>query len=127
MSHPRILIVKLSSLGDILHVLPTVQALHDQLGAVIDWAVQPEYAQLVNCFGVVDQVIPVPRHGLPGVFYKTLSGIRGREYDLAIDLHGLFKSAWVTRAARAKRRIGPSYARELLAAIPRVGKRRANG
>ena len=126
MSAPRILIVKLSSLGDILHVLPTVHALRAQLGAVgVDWAVQTEYVPLVRCFADVDRIISVPRHGLAGVWRETLDAIRRERYEMAIDLHGLFKSAWVTRAARARRRIGPSYARELswLAYSERAGRR----
>ena len=113
MSGPHILIVKLSSLGDIMHVLPTVQALHDQLGATIDWAVQPEYVPLLGCFTAVDRIVPIPRHGRMRRLGHTLRELRARDYDMVVDLHGLFKSAWVTRAARTKRRIGPSYAREL--------------
>jgi ADP-heptose:LPS heptosyltransferase len=126
MSAPRLLIVKLSSLGDILHVLPTVHALRTGLGAAaVDWACQPEYVPLVQCFADVDRTIPVPRHGLAGVWRGTLAGIRRESYDMAIDLHGLFKSAWVARAARARRLIGPSYARELswLAYGERAGRR----
>ena len=88
MSAPRILIVKLSSLGDILHALPVVHALREQLGAEIDWAVQPEYAALVGCFTDVARTIPVPRgrwwRGLP----RTLAGLRATRYDLVIDLQG---------------------------------------
>ncbi len=126
MSHIRILIVKLSSLGDILHVLPTVQALHDQLDASIDWAVQPEYCELVSCFTCVSNTIPVPRHGRLRHLRATLAALRAQPYDMVVDLHGLCKSAWVTRAARAPRRIGPSYARELswLAYSERSGKPR---
>ncbi len=112
MPQPRILIVKLSSLGDILHVLPTVQAMHDQLGARVDWAVQPEYEALVRCFACVDRVVAVPRHGRLRAARATLRELRRSEYDLVVDLQGLFKSACVSRAARAPRRIGPSYARE---------------
>lgn len=112
MSVPRILIVKLSSLGDILHALPVVHALREQLGAEIDWAVQPEYAALVGCFTDVARTIPVPRRrwwrGLP----RTLAGLRATRYDLVIDLQGIFKSACVARLARAGRRVGPSRARE---------------
>jgi len=125
MSAPRLLIVKLSSLGDILHVLPTVHALRTGLGAgVVDWACQPEYVPLVQCFADVDRIIPVPRHGLARVWRATLADIRRDTYDMVIDLHGLFKSAWVTRAARAPRRIAPSYARELswLAYNERAGR-----
>lgn len=108
----RILIVKLSSLGDILHALPTVHALRAQLGAEIHWAVQPEYAALVRCFPDVSRVIAVPRRRWWRGLARTAAALRRDHYDLAVDLQGLFKSAFVTRLARATRRIGPSYARE---------------
>ena len=57
----RILIVKLSSLGDLFHALPTVRALKEGLGAEIDWAVQPEYKTLVQHFDDVQHVICFPR------------------------------------------------------------------
>ena len=47
MAAGRILVVKLSSLGDVLHALPTVAELRDRLEAHVDWAVQPEFAPLV--------------------------------------------------------------------------------
>ncbi len=115
MSAPRILIVKLSSLGDIMHALPTVHELRRQLGAEIDWAVQPEYVSLVGCCTDLARTIAVPRRrwwrGLRG----TLATLRAERYDLVIDLQGLFKSACVARLARLARggrRIGPSRARE---------------
>ena len=59
---PRILIVKLSSLGDLFHALPTVRALKKELNAKIDWVTQPEYESLVGFFDDVDRVICFPRH-----------------------------------------------------------------
>ncbi len=108
----RILIVKLSSLGDILHVLPTAHALREQTGATLDWVVHPEFAPLVRTFADVDEVLTFPRHHIARDFRASVRALRAREYDMAIDLHGLFKSGLVTRLARAKRRIGPSYSRE---------------
>lgn len=108
----RILVVKLSSLGDILHVLPTVCALKAQTGASIDWVVHPEFAAIVRCFAAVDNVLTFPRRRLFSEFRKSLHELRGVEYDLVVDLHGLMKSAIVTSFARAKRKVGPSYARE---------------
>ena len=58
----RILIVKLSSLGDLFHALPTVHNLKVELGVELDWVTQAEYADLVRCFPDVDRVIPFPRH-----------------------------------------------------------------
>ncbi len=111
----RLLIVKLSSLGDLFHALPTVHALKEGLTAEIDWAVQPEYAELVRCFTDVSRVVPIPRrdvrHALPG----AMKALRAARYDAVVDLQGLFKSALVTRLARAPRRVGPSYSRECAA------------
>lgn len=109
----RILVVKLSSLGDILHVLPCVHALKAQTGAEIDWVVHPEFAAIVRCFADVGEVIEFPRRHFARDFRASLRHLRAREYDLAVDLHGLMKSAVVTALARAKRKIGPSYSREL--------------
>lgn len=108
----RILVVKLSSLGDLFHALPAVEQIHREFDVRVDWVVQPEYANLVRCFRCVDRVIAFPRRGLlrgHGAFRREL---RRDAYDAVIDLQGLFKSAWVTRMAWTKRRIGPSYNRE---------------
>jgi heptosyltransferase-1 len=108
----RILIIKLSSFGDLFHALPAVNNLKVAMEAEIDWVTQPEYVDLVRCFSVVSEVIPFPRRdfltrGLG--FFKTL---RGRHYDYVIDLQGLLKSAIVARLARGARTIGPSFQRE---------------
>ena len=108
----RILVVKLSSLGDILHVLPTVHELRAQLDAEVDWVVHPEFASLVRCFADVDNVLTFPRHHVLRDLRVSLRELRAREYDLVVDLHGLFKSGLVARLARGKRKIAPSYARE---------------
>ncbi len=108
----RILVVKLSSLGDILHVLPTVHELRTQLNAEVDWVVHPEFAPLVRCFADVDKVLTFPRHHVLRGLRAAVRDLRATEYDLVVDLHGLFKSGLVARLARAKRRIAPSYARE---------------
>lgn len=108
----KILVVKLSSFGDILHVLPTVQALKEQTGASVDWVVHPEFASLVRCFADVDRVLTFPRRHLWKEARGSIARLRETEYDLVVDLHGLFKSGVVARFARARRRIAPSYARE---------------
>lgn len=111
-SNPRILVVKMSSLGDLFHALPAVRELKTGLRATVDWVVQPEYADLAKCFTDVDRVLVFPRRG----FWKGIAGfvrtLREREYDLIIDLQGLMKSALVARLARGRRRIGPSFHRE---------------
>ena len=108
----RILIVKLSSLGDLFHALPAVHNLKVALDADVDWVTQTEYAGLVRCFTDVDEVISFPRHALLRNLGSLRRSLRRREYDLVVDLQGLLKSALVSRMARTRRIIGPSFRRE---------------
>lgn len=108
----RLLVVKLSSLGDLFHPLPSVRILKETLGVGIDWVTQNGYVGVVSCFSDVDRVIAFPRTGtfrrLPGF----LADLRRERYDYILDFQGLLKSGMVTRAARGGRRIGPSFNRE---------------
>jgi lipopolysaccharide heptosyltransferase I len=108
----RILIVKLSSLGDLFHALPAVHNIKTGLGAEIHWVTQSEYADLVRCFTDVDRVIPFPRHNLGAELRIALRRLRMWDYDYVLDLQGLLKSAAVSFLARAPRKIGPSFHRE---------------
>ena len=108
----RILVVKLSSLGDLFHALPAVHHLKTQLPARIDWVVQEEYVEVVRCFRDVDRVIAFPRRSFPGGAPAFLRELRREEYDHVIDFQGLLKSALVARLARGKTRLGPSFHRE---------------
>ncbi|MEO8526239.1 MAG: lipopolysaccharide heptosyltransferase I [Caldimonas sp.] len=111
----RILIVKLSSLGDIVHALPVVADIHAaHPDAIIDWVAEPAFAPLLRRVRGVADVIELPlrrwtrtgwfgtaKRGEPGTFARRL---RREQYDAVIDLQGLTKSALVTRMAR-----GPSF------------------
>lgn len=108
----RILVVKLSSLGDLFHALPTVRALKSASGAAVDWLVQPEYADLVRCFTDVDRPIVFPRRGVLSGGRAFLEDLRREQYDLIVDLQGLLKSAIPARLARGGFRLGPSFYRE---------------
>lgn len=112
MATKQILVVKLSSMGDLFHALPAVHALRNGLDAEVDWVTQPEYAPLVRCFPDIRDVIPFPRRGavmgLPGYW----RAVRRRRYDLVIDLQGLLKSVLAARMAIAGKVIGPSFCRE---------------
>lgn len=108
----RILIVKTSSLGDLFHALPAVHLLKTGLSAEIDWVVNGGYVPLVKCFTDVDRVIPFPRNTLHSNLKSFLSDLRKDKYDLVVDLQGLLKSAFIARAARSHKRIGPSFHRE---------------
>lgn len=108
----RILFIKLSSLGDIFHALPTAHELKRHLQCPLDWVVQSEYTDLVRGFPDVDRVIPFPRRGSCMALAGFCGELRSRQYDLAVDAQGLLKSAWICRLARARRKIGPSFHRE---------------
>ena len=108
----RILVIKLSSLGDIAHALPAVRALKERTGAAIDWAVQPEYADLLACCPDVERTIAFPRRNAVRGLGPFLRELRRERYDAIVDLQGLLKSAVVARLARGGRRVGPAWARE---------------
>jgi lipopolysaccharide heptosyltransferase I len=108
----RILVVKLSSLGDLIHALPAVRMLKAQLGVPVDWVAHTSYVDLVRCFSDVDEVIAFPRHEFWREAGPFLRRLRARSYSHVLDLQGLLKSAWVARLARGAVRVGPSFARE---------------
>ncbi|MDD4871548.1 MAG: glycosyltransferase family 9 protein [Kiritimatiellae bacterium] len=108
----RILVIKLSSLGDLFHALPAVHSLKVGLGAEVDWVVHREYVDLVRCFNDVSRVIPFYRDSFFTNIQKFLKELRGNRYDYIIDFQGLLKSALVVGLARGKTRIGPSFHRE---------------
>jgi heptosyltransferase-1 len=111
MDTPRILFVKLSSLGDVIHNLPAVSDVSaHRPGARIGWAVESAYAELVRLHPAVTDVIPVSmrhlrRHPLSarawGAVRGALSAVAGGGWDYVIDTQGLLKSAFVARRARA--------------------------
>ena len=106
----RILIVKLSSLGDVVHTMPAVQDIRACVPqAQIDWVVEKGFAPLVaRCEGV-SQAIPceLRRWSKSPLSHETRADwrvfrqrLRSVRYDAVIDLQGLTKSALVARAAR---------------------------
>lgn len=110
----QILVIKLSSLGDLFHALPAVHMLRLAYpDSNIDWVTQDTYKDLVrSCFDDVDQVMAFPRRAFLQNSRSFLTELRAKKYDLILDLQGLLKSAFVARAARGKKRIGPSFHRE---------------
>jgi lipopolysaccharide heptosyltransferase I len=112
MSSSRLLIVKLSSLGDLFHALPAVHGLKVGLDAEVDWVVHEEYRELVGCFDDVTRVIPFPRRSFLADFKPFCRMLREKKYDYIVDLQGLLKSAMVVALARGHKRIGPSFHRE---------------
>jgi len=108
----KVLVVRLSSLGDLFHALPAVHNLKVGLDAEIHWVVNREYVSLVRCFTDVSRVIPFDRHAAVRRLFPFLKKLRQERYDYTIDLHGMLKSAVVTGLSRTGKRIGPSFHRE---------------
>ncbi|MBM4147515.1 MAG: glycosyltransferase family 9 protein [Lentisphaerae bacterium] len=108
----KILVAKMSSLGDLFHPLPAVHCLKMGLRADIHWVANEEYAELVSTFTDVDRVIAFPRRHFMSGAARFLGELRRERYDMLVDFQGLLKSAMVLRAARGGLRIGPSFSRE---------------
>jgi len=105
----RILIVRMSAIGDVLHGLPVLCALREALPqAFIGWVVEGGAAQLIAHHKALDEVIRVPRKWLKSP--RTVLALRGKlrslRFDVAIDMQGLTKSGIAARLSGAKRRIG---------------------
>jgi lipopolysaccharide heptosyltransferase I len=97
------LVVRLSSLGDVIHAVPAVVALRDRYDEVA-WAVETPYRELVEIVAGV-RAIPV---SLKRWSLSNVNDARRnvREFDVAIDFQGLIKSALLARVSGAKERIG---------------------
>ena len=105
----RILVVRLGSLGDIVHAIPAVTAIRRQWpSARLDWAVAPEYRDLAGMVRGVDHVVPVDTRALvgPSGILTAIRALRGVGYDAVVDLQGLLKSAVLARLAGGRRTLG---------------------
>ena len=110
----RILIVKLGALGDVVHAIPVAAALRRAFpSARIDWLVSAKHREILDLVPVIDRRLVINDSRM----VAAIRELRGNEYDVAIDLQGLIKSAALARASRAGRVIGftSRYARERLA------------
>jgi len=119
MADPRFLLIRLGSLGDIIHALPAASALRDAFPeARIDWAVEPRWARLLEGNPDISNVISVDRKSAGGIA-RTVQMLRSAKYDCAIDFQALYKSGILAYASGAARRVGfqGSYARERLAVL----------
>jgi heptosyltransferase-1 len=103
----RLLIVKTSSLGDVVHALPAVSDISARFPqAEIDWVVEEGFAEVPRLHPAVRQVIPVAvrrwRRALGSAstwreIRAARAALRARRYTLALDCQGLLKSAWIAR------------------------------
>lgn len=106
----RVLIVKLSSLGDVVHAMPAVQDIRaHHPDARIDWVVEPAFASLVRRIDGINEVIDCPLRRWRKAWWTAQARaewrifrtrLRRDRYDAVLDLQGLTKSAVIARVAR---------------------------
>jgi lipopolysaccharide heptosyltransferase I len=124
----RILLIKPSALGDVLHTIPVLVKLRARYPAArIDWLLTPENADLIRHHPALSDVVLFPRKDLArlGRSWSATTRLLGllhavwrKRYDLAIDLQGQLRSAVLTLASAAAVRIG--FDRPRRAARPRA-------
>ena len=114
----NILIVKPSSLGDIVHTLPAVHLIRQHYPeALIVWVVNDALTGFVSLYSGIDEVIPFRRRRWARIHhwhevFGFLAELRQHHFDLAIDFQGLLRSGMIAYASGAPRRIGFQNARE---------------
>jgi heptosyltransferase I len=112
----KILIVKLGSIGDIIHTLPALAAIRAAMPeAEISWAVEKRSAEILRGNAMIDRLIEVDTRSLRSgkVVEGILAGIRSQfrelrrfKFDIALDFQGLLKSAAIAKLSGAKIRYG---------------------
>ncbi|MCI5126641.1 MAG: glycosyltransferase family 9 protein [Candidatus Electrothrix sp. AR5] len=131
LSNKRILIIKPSSLGDIIHTLPVAHAIKRCFpNCFIGWIAQQSFAPLLQEDDSIDAVYPIQipstsdpqagRWALPKALKATISTLQQlhrefqqKPYDLILDLHASFRSGLLGRTNPGGRRVGFSRAKEL--------------
>ena len=107
----RFLLIKPSSLGDIVHAMPTLATLRARFPqAEVTWLVKRQWAPLMDTIGGVDHVCVVDA-GLSG-WLSRIPELRAARFDLVVDLQGLFRSGAMAWLSGCGRRIGFANGRE---------------
>lgn len=127
----ELLIIKPSSLGDIVHGLQVATSLKAQReGLRISWIVRDIFAPIVRACEAVDQVYVFERHAGAKGFLKLMREVRQTKFDYVFDFQGLLRTGLMTSRALAKTKVGRSDAREWSGMfydekvpLPRDGKR----
>lgn len=112
----KILIVKLGSIGDIVHTLPALAAIRRSLpDAEITWVAEERSAEILRQNPMIDHLVEVntrairPGSGVDSIvaeLRRQARGLRANRYDIALDFQGLLKSAAIAKISGAGKRIG---------------------
>jgi heptosyltransferase I len=114
----RILAIRLSAMGDVIHALPAVASLkHSFPRSKITWVIRPKWAGLLEGNPFVDEVVEMDRSAA-GVM-AAVSRLRRERFEVVVDFQGLVQSALIAAWAKANKKIGlhRSQAREGFAAL----------
>src|SRR5580658_8033682 len=97
----RILLIKPSALGDVIHTVPVLVKLRERYpDAQIDWMLSPAIAEWVGNHPAINRVLEFDRKAMveprkaPFLFWRLMKELTTGGYDLVIDLHGQFRSAF---------------------------------
>jgi len=108
----RLLVVRLGSLGDLVHTLPAVSAIRRTWpGLEIDWLVDAVHREFLALVPVITRVVTLEDRTL-GAWLRARRALRARRYDVAVDFQGLIKSAVLSQMSGARRVTG--FARDAL-------------
>lgn len=120
MNYRKILIIRLSAVGDVIRTLPAIKALkeHDP-STHIAWVVEEPSKTLLESQPEIDEVIVVPRKrwtdgmrspiriwGTIGELRRFVRQLRNRKFDIVFDFHGLLKSGLLSYLSGAPKRVG---------------------
>lgn len=121
-TYRSILLIKPSSLGDIVMALPALSALRRSFPQTrISWLVRPEFAPLIEGHPHLDEIILFDRRRLSGVWHSPralreltslVGSLRRRRFDAVLDLQGLFRTGSLAWLSGSRRRFGPVWGRE---------------
>jgi len=106
---PRILIVRLSAIGDVIHTMPVACALREHFPqAFLAWVVEERASSLLHGHEAIDELITLPRGWLksPRGVWRLRRRLHDLRFDAALEAQGLTKAAIVARLSGAPRRIG---------------------
>jgi len=107
----KILIIKPSSLGDIVHALPAAAALRQLYpAAALTWLVKPEWSEILEGNLDIDEIVILP--AWPRRLFRTVRLLRAKRFDLVVDLQGLLRSGLLAWLTGAPMRVGYAAARE---------------
>src|SRR6266702_2224640 len=114
-SMKRILIVKVTSMGDVIQAQPIVSDLKRAFpGVEVDWAVDESFAEIARWNPGTDRVLCAPLRRFKKArrwsdfkaIWESIAELRAYRYDVALDIHGVYKSAIISFLSRSRKRLG---------------------